>query len=109
VLVYEFWICDDPCVEREQERELRQWAIALSEAAERQQRAMGRAILMLLGQIDSLRTELDQRSSTPKADAIAPAVDDEATSDVEADASPAETAETGLRDRLRDVARRGRA
>lgn len=95
-------------MEREQERELRQWAIALSEAAERQQRAMGRAILMLLGQIDSLRVELDQCSSKPEADAIAP-VDDEAKSDVEADASPAETAEAGLRDRLRNVARRGRA
>ena len=110
VLVYEFWFCDDPGVEREQERELRQWAVALSEAAEREQRAMGRAILMLLEQVDSLRAELDQAASTPEPDAIdpAPAVDDEATSEVEADATPVEdTPVVGLRDRLRAVAHRG--
>lgn len=97
-------------MEPEHEHELRQWAVALSEAAEREQRAMGRAILMLLEQVDSLRAELDQAASTPEPDAIdpAPAVDDEATSEVEADASPVEdTPVVGLRDRLRAVAHRG--
>jgi hypothetical protein len=110
VLVYQFRFCDDPGVERQQERELRQWAVALSEAAEREQRAMGRAILMLLEQIDSLRAEPDQPSSTPEPDAIdpAPAVDDEATSEVEAAATPVEdTTVVGLRDRLRAVVHRG--
>ncbi len=73
---------------------------------------MGRAILMLLEQISSLRAELDERSSTPEPDAIAPAppVDDEATSDGEADATPLEdTTLVGLRDRLRALAHRGRS
>ena len=56
-----FW--DDAGVEREQERELRQWAIALSGAVEPERRAMGRAILMLLEQVDSLQAELQGRSS----------------------------------------------
>jgi hypothetical protein len=106
-----FRFCDDSDVDREQERELRQWAGALSDLADREQRAMGRAILMLLEQIRLLRAELNQRSSTPGPDAIgpAPAVNDEATSEVEADATPLEgTTVVGLRDRLRAVAHRGR-
>ena len=43
----------------DQEGELRTWAAALSEAEEPDRKAMGRAILMLLGQIESLRTELE--------------------------------------------------
>jgi hypothetical protein len=107
-----FHFCDHFGVDREQERELRQWAGTLSDAADREQRAMGRAILMLLAQIDSLRAELDERSSPPEPDAIAPAptVDDEAPSEVEADATPREdTTLVGLRDRLRAMAHRGRS
>jgi hypothetical protein len=104
-------LCDDSDVDREQERELRQWAGALSDVADREQRAMGRAILMLLEQINLLRAELDQWPSTPEPDATGPgpAVDDEATSDAEADATPREdTTVVGLRERLRAVAHRGR-
>ncbi len=108
LLVEEFRFCDDVGVKREQERELRQWAVALSEAAEPEHRAMGRAILMLLEQIDSLRAELQPRSSAPEPNATAPAVDVAATSDMEADATPVEdTTLFGLRDRLRAVTHRG--
>jgi hypothetical protein len=48
-----------------QEQELRTWATALAGAQEADRKAMGRAILMLLGQIDSLRAELDRAAAEP--------------------------------------------
>ena len=109
LLVGEFHFCDDANVEPEQERELRQWAIALSEAAEPERRAMGRAILMLLEQVESLHAELRERSPLPAPHEVAPPVDGAATSEVDADAMSVEdTAVVGLRDRLRAATHRGR-
>ena len=109
LLVEEFHFCDDAKVEREQERELRQWAIALSEAAEPERRAMGRAILMLLEQLESLHAELRERSPVSAPHEVAPAVDGAAISEVDADAMPVEDSTVvGLRDRLRAATHRGR-
>jgi hypothetical protein len=60
--------CDDPSVDREQERQLRKWAVTLSEAEAADRKAMGRAILMLLGQIASLRAELGHASTGSPAE-----------------------------------------
>ena len=96
-------------VEREQERELRQWAIALSGAAEPERRAMGRAILMLLDRVDSLQAELGERSSAPEPpNPIVPAVDSAATGEVDMGATPVDEPVVGLRDRLRAATHRGR-
>ena len=108
LLVGEFRFCDDADVEREQERELRQWAIALSGAAEPERRAMSRAILMLLKQVDSLQAELQGRSSAPEPNPIASAVEGAATREVDADATPVEDTVLGLRDRFRAATQRGR-
>jgi hypothetical protein len=106
-----FRFCDDSGMDDEQERELRRWAVALSDASDGAQRAMGRAILMLLEQIASLRAELDERPPAPEPDAGDPvgAVDREATGEGDADAAPGgDTTVVGLRGRLRAAAHRGR-
>jgi len=108
LLVAEFGFCDDADVEREQERELRQWAIALSGAAEPERRAMGRAILMLLDRVDSLQAELRERSSAPEPTPVVPAVDGAATREANAGATPVDDPVLGLRDRLRAATHRGR-
>ena len=54
-------------MDRRQEHELRTWATALTRAQETDRKAMGKAILMLLGQIDSLRAELDRVAAEPPA------------------------------------------
>lgn len=54
-----------PAMDRRQEQELRAWANALAGAQEADRKAMGRAILMLLGQIESLRAELDRAAAEP--------------------------------------------
>lgn len=54
-------------MDRRQEHELRAWANALTRAHETDRKAMGKAILMLLGQIDSLRAELDRVAAEPPA------------------------------------------
>lgn len=54
-------------MDRRQEDELRTWATALTGAQEADRKAMGRAILMLLGQIESLRSELDRAAAEPPA------------------------------------------
>ena len=109
LLVEEFRLCDDASVEREQERELRQWAISLSEAADPERRAMGRAILMLLEEVDSLHAELQRRPAAPEPHQMLPAVDGSATIEVDADATPVEdTRVLGFRDRLRAATHRGR-
>jgi hypothetical protein len=111
LLVEEFCFCDDTDVEREQERELRQWAIALSGAAEPERRAMGRAILMLLDRVDSLQAELHGRSSAPEPKPIIHAADGAATREVNAGATPLDERDDpvlGLRDRLRAATHRRR-
>jgi hypothetical protein len=47
-------------VDNVEEHELRTWADALCASADAERRAMSRAILMLLGQIDALKGELEQ-------------------------------------------------
>jgi hypothetical protein len=54
-----------PAMDPRQEQELRTWATALTGAQEADRKAMGRAILMLLGQIESLRGELDRAAAEP--------------------------------------------
>jgi hypothetical protein len=56
-----------PAMDRRQEDELRAWATALTRAQEADRKAMGRAILMLLGQIESLRSQLDRAAPEPPA------------------------------------------
>jgi hypothetical protein len=108
-LLVEGCFCDDANVEGDQERELRQWAIALSDAAEPERRAMGRAMLMLFEQVDSLHADLQRRPPAPEPHQLLPAVDGAATIEVDADATPVEdTRVLGLRDRLRAATRRGR-
>jgi hypothetical protein len=93
--------------EREQERELRQWAVGLARAGEADRRAMGRAILMLLERIDGLRAELDRRPAEPVAPAETPVPVAEAEPEPvpEADADE-DTMVVGLRERLRAVTHR---
>jgi hypothetical protein len=89
-------------VDPEQERELRTWAAALSEADAADCKAMGRAILMLLGQIESLRAELERSPAerTPGPEESGPAVDP--TSELPAEAIAVYHSSTGgLRGRLR--------
>ena len=91
--------CDDAAVEheREQERELRRWAVGLAGAGQPDRRAMGKAILMLLERIDSLRAELERRP----AEAVVPVAEPEpvAEAEPEPDADPDEdTMVVGLRD-----------
>jgi hypothetical protein len=100
--------CDDAAVEREQERELRQWAIALSGAAEPERRAMGRAILILLDRVDSLQAELGERARAPEPKPIVPATDSAATGDMDVGATPLDHPSLGLRDRLRAATQRRR-
>jgi len=100
--------CDDAAVEheREQERELRRWAVGLAGAREPDRRATGKAILMLLERIDSLRAELERR---PVEVAVPEAEPEPAA---EAEPEPPETDPdedtmvVGLRERLRAVTHR---
>ena len=100
--------CDDVAVEheREQERELRRWAVALAGAREADRRATGKAILMLLERIESLRAELERR---PLEVAVPEAEPEPAA---EAEPEPPETDPdedtmvVGLRERLRAVTHR---
>jgi hypothetical protein len=89
-----------------QEVQLRSWAEALCGAAESDRRAMGKAILMLLEQIDSLRAALEQPPN-PQA----PPTDDlpghGPSPDPQADlGSVQDAAAISLRDRLRAAAHR---
>ena len=100
--------CDDAAVEheREQERELRRWAVGLAGAREPDRRATGKAILMLLERIDSLRAELERRPvevAVPEAEPerLAEAEPEPAETDPDED-----TMVVGLRERLRAVTHR---
>lgn len=91
-----------------EEHELRTWAEALCASADAERRAMGRAILLLLGQIDALKSELEQ------AQRVSPEVAD---FELEAPAEPVhqppqppvdatdDTLTISLRERLRAVTR----
>lgn len=94
--------CDDDGVEREreQERELRRWAVGLSDARDADRRAMGRAILMLLERIEGLRGELERRPAEPVP---APVLEAEAAPEADPDD---DTMVVGLRERLRAVTHR---
>jgi len=96
--------------EQEQERELRRWAVSLAGAGEADRRAMGKAILMLLERIDSLRAELERRPA--EADAVAQEPDPIAEAEPEPlpgdDADAEDTMVVGLRERLRAVTHRSR-
>lgn len=99
--------------EREQEQELRRWAVALADAGVADRRAMGRAILMLLDRIDSLRAELDRRpAEAVAAEEPEPVAETEPEPEPEpvADADPdaEDTMVVGLRERLRAVTHRSR-
>jgi hypothetical protein len=97
--------------EREQERELRRWAGALGDAGAADRRAMGRAILMLLDRIDSLRAELDRRpAEAVPAEELEPVAETEPEPEPVADADPdaEDTMVVGLRERLRAVTHRSR-
>ncbi len=95
-------------MESKHERELRQWADALAGAAEAERRAMGRAILMLLDRIESLRAELEiERAAPPPQpppvdpEATEPAVTEQATGELPAAAEPdKDKTVAGLRERL---------
>lgn len=82
-----------------QERELRQWGEALGESSDTERRAMGKAILMLLDQIESLKTSLAEAQPQPFAlpEVAVPASHDAVDED---------TATINLRDRLRAATNR---
>lgn len=82
-----------------QERELRQWGEALADSSDSERRAMGKAILMLLDQIESLKTSLAEAQPQPFA---LP----EVTVPVSQDAVDEDTATINLRDRLRAATNR---
>jgi hypothetical protein len=95
--------------EREQERELRRWAGALADAGAADRRAMGRAILMLLDRIDSLRAELDRRpAEAVAAEEPEPVAETEPEPVAGADPDAEDTMVVGLRERLRAVTHRSR-
>ena len=91
--------------EREQELELRRWAVSLAGAGEADRRAMGKAILMLLERIDSLRAELERRPAEAAVVAAEPDPVAEAGPEPLPDDDPdaEDTMVVGLRERLRAV------
>jgi hypothetical protein len=92
-------------VDHVEEHELRAWADALCASADSERRAMGKAILMLLGQIETLKGELElaQRPSHDAAESALAAPDE--LSHSAADASDG-TATIRLRERLRAATHR---
>ncbi len=83
----------------DQERELRQWGEALAESSDSERRAMGKAIVMLLDQIESLKTSLAEAQPEPFALPEVPLP-------VSQDAVDEDTATINLRDRLRAATNR---
>ena len=101
--------CDDVAVEheREQERELRRWAVGLAGAQEADRRATGKAILMLLERIESLRAELERRPLEVAVPEAEPEPVAQAEPEAVAETDPDEdTMVVGLRERLRAVTHR---
>lgn len=112
-------ICDDPAVEAEQQRELHRWATSLTDTAETERRAMGRAILMLLAQIELLCAELERRpaEARPEGRPVEARPEDSEAPEADAQATRAQSPEddprtdptsVGLRDRLLAAAQRRR-
>ncbi|MGH3073297.1 MAG: hypothetical protein ACRDQC_00125 [Gaiellales bacterium] len=90
-----------------QEREVRSWAESLCQSPAADQRATGKAMLMLLAQIDSLRAELENQPIVLEGTVI----EEEPIDGVETDStrfeeSIADTATISLRERLRSKTRR---
>ena len=96
-----------PDVHVEQEHELRMWAARLAETAEAERRSLGRAILMLLDQIDSLRADLERcRIEALPDDGVFPIVAKQVTREPSPDDMPMmDPTNIGLRDRLLGAAR----
>jgi hypothetical protein len=74
-------MCQDPCMEQSQQRELRAWGDALTRT-DGERAAMGRAILMLLDRIEELERELADRT-VPVSMEEQFRIDDEAPDQVE--------------------------
>jgi hypothetical protein len=92
----------------EQEHELREWATRLVEMPEAERRSLGRAILMLLDQIGSLRADLERcRNEMPPDDRGFTAVEKKAPLERSPDDMPTmNPTDIGLRHRLLGAARR---
>jgi hypothetical protein len=93
--------------ERDQERELRRWAVGLVGAREADRRATGKAILMLLERIDALRAELERRPAKMALSEAEPLAEAEPEPSAEMDPDE-DTMVVGLRERLRAVTHRSR-
>lgn len=93
--------------ERDQERELRRWAVGLVGAREADRRATGKAILMLLERIDALRAELERRPAEMALSEAEPLAEAEPEPSAEMDPDE-DTMVVGLRERLRAVTHRSR-
>ena len=93
--------------ERDQERELRRWAVGLVGAREADRRATGKAILMLLERIESLRAELERRPAEMALSEAEPLAEAEPEPSAEMDPDE-DTMVVGLRERLRAVTHRSR-
>jgi hypothetical protein len=89
-----------------QEREVRSWAESLCQSAAADQRATGKAMLMLLEQIDSLRAELADQPIVLEGTVIEEPIDGVEPDSMPYEESIADTATLSLRDRLRSRARR---
>jgi hypothetical protein len=99
--------CEHHSVEDVQESQLRSWAESLCTAEASDQRSMGKAMLMLFGQIDSLRAELEHHTTETQAAPNDNDHDDDVTGEPEPDLTSIEaTAAISLRDRFRAAARR---
>ena len=89
-----------------QEREVRSWAESLCQSPAADQRATGKAMLMLLEQIDSLRAELEDQPIVLEGTVIEAPIDGVETDSTPFEESIADTATISLRDRLRSRGRR---
>ena len=75
-----------------QEREVRSWAESLCQSAAADQRATGKAMLMLLEQIDSLRAELEDQPIVLEGTVIEEPIDGVETESTPFEESIADTA-----------------
>jgi hypothetical protein len=97
-------------VDSEDERELQAWATRLTTSTDPERKAMGKALLMLLRQIESLRSELERLPDMPPTPGNrAQPVDVQATGELALEDIPAfPSGNSGLRFRLRNAAYRRR-
>jgi hypothetical protein len=92
-------------VDEFEEHELRTWADGLRLSADFERRAMGKAILMLLGQIETLRRELEQAQRPTRNTAGGAVTEPDEVSESSAGASD-DTATISFRERMRAATRR---